>query len=66
LGQEIVKGHEADIHCANGAPKESFVKIALCEKGGLNGGLWRVAAQGYRPTYESETMKKYLKGAFVG
>ena len=66
IGQEIVKGMEAEMHCANGAPKESFVKISLCEKGGLNGGLWRVAAQGYRPTYENDAMKRYLKGGFVG
>lgn len=66
LGQEIVKGHEADIHCANGAPKESFVKVSLCEKGGTDGGVWRVAALGWRPTYENDAMKKYLKGGFVG
>ena len=65
LGQEIVKGMEAELHCANGAPKESFVKISLCEKGGTDGGLWRVAALGWRPTYENEAMKKYLKGGFV-
>ncbi len=66
IGQEIVKGMEADVHCANGAPKESYVKVSLCEKGGTDGGLWRVAALGWRPTYENEAMKRYLKGGFVG
>ena len=65
MTQEIVKGHEADVHCANGAPKEAFVKITLCEKGGTDGGVWRVAALGWRPTYENDTMKRYLKGGFV-
>lgn len=65
FGQTIDKGFAAEIHAANGAPKESFVKIAKAESGEANGGLWRVAALGYRPNYENEAMKKYLKGGFV-
>lgn len=63
--QTIDKGFAAEIHAANGAPKESFVKMSKAESGEENGGLWRVAALGYRPTYENEAMKKYLKGGFV-
>jgi nitrate reductase alpha subunit len=42
------------------------VKITRAEPGGIDGeGLWRPAAQGLRPTYESEAMQKYLQGGFV-
>jgi nitrate reductase alpha subunit len=41
FGQTIGKGFHADIHCAAGAPKESVVKIAKAEDGGLGGrGPW--------------------------
>jgi len=64
-GQVIGQGFEPDVHCANGAPRESFVKIKKLEDGGLNGkGLWRPATLGIRPTYESESYKKYLEGGF--
>jgi nitrate reductase alpha subunit len=64
-GQDVEKGFSADIHCPVGAPRESFVKITKAENGGLGGkGLWRPAAEGIRPTYENEPMKRYLKGDF--
>jgi nitrate reductase alpha subunit len=64
-GQLIGQGFEPDVHCANGAPRESFVKIKKVEDGGLDGkGLWRPATLGIRPTYESESYKKYLQGGF--
>jgi len=66
FGQEIGKGFLADVHCPTGAPRESIVKITKAEPGGLDArGLWRPAALGLRPTYESPAMKRYIEGAFV-
>lgn len=66
FGQGLGKGFEADVHCANGAPREAFVKITKAEPGGLEGqGIYRPAALGFRPTYESATMKAYLAGGFL-
>jgi nitrate reductase alpha subunit len=66
MGQLIGQGFEPDVHCTVGAPKESFVKITKAEDGAEKGqGLWRPAALGLRPTYESEAMKKFLKGDFT-
>jgi nitrate reductase alpha subunit len=66
LGQVMGAGFEADVYCANGAPKESFVKITRAEAGGLEGkGLWRPAQLGLRPTYENDVMKQYLAGGFI-
>ena len=66
-GQGIRKGFEPDIHCPTGAPREAFVKITRAEPGGLEGkGLWRPAALGIRPRYESEAMKRYLAGGYFG
>jgi nitrate reductase alpha subunit len=66
LGQKIGKGFLADVHCPTGAPRESIVKITRAEPGGIGGkGLWRPAALGLRPRYESEAMKRYLEGKFV-
>ncbi|MFN3326618.1 MAG: molybdopterin-dependent oxidoreductase [Bryobacteraceae bacterium] len=65
FGQGIRKGFEPDIHCPTGAPREAFVKISKAEPGGIGGkGLWRPAALGIRPKYESEAMKRYLAGGF--
>ncbi|HET7746400.1 MAG TPA: molybdopterin oxidoreductase, partial [Vicinamibacteria bacterium] len=66
FGQGIGKGFLADVHCPTGAPRESIVKISKAEPGGMGGqGLWRPAAEGLRPRYESEAMKAYLAGAFL-
>jgi nitrate reductase alpha subunit len=66
FGQGMGKGFEPDIHCPVGAPRESFVKITKAEAGGMDGkGLWRPAAEGIRPTYESKAMKEYLKGGYT-
>lgn len=66
FGQGLMKGFLADVHCPVGAPREAFVKFEKAEDGGLNGvGLWRPAALGFRPTYESDAMKIYLAGGFV-
>lgn len=64
--QVIGKGYAPDIHTANGAPRESFVKFTKAEDGGIGGvGLWHPASKGYRPTYEAEAMKRYLEGKYV-
>lgn len=65
FGQEIGKGYEVDIYTVNGAPKESFVRFAVAEAGEPDGTLWRPAALGMRPGYESEARKMYLAGAFI-
>ena len=66
LGQSIGKGFLPDVHCPTGAPREAIVKITKAEPGGIGGkGLWRPAAEGMRPGYESEQMKRYLQGAFT-
>ncbi|MBX3276587.1 MAG: molybdopterin-dependent oxidoreductase [Acidobacteria bacterium] len=66
FGQSIGKGFMPDVHCPTGAPRESFVKITRAEPGGIEGqALWRPAALGIRPRYESEGMKKYLAGDFI-
>ncbi|ROR32414.1 molybdopterin-containing oxidoreductase family protein [Inmirania thermothiophila] len=66
MGQVIGKGFAPDVHCANGAPRESFVKITKAEDGGINGQkLWRVARLGLRPGYETPTILRYLKGQFI-
>lgn len=66
FGQAIEKGFAPDIHCPVGAPREAFVKITKAESGGMNGqGKWRPASLGFRPTYENQAMKEYLKGKFM-
>jgi nitrate reductase alpha subunit len=66
FGQSVGKGFLPDVHCPTGAPRESIVKITKAEAGGLEGkGLWRPAALGLRPRYESEEMKRYLAGGFL-
>jgi nitrate reductase alpha subunit len=66
FGQSLMKGFLADVHCPVGAPREAFVKLTKAELGGMSGaGLWRPAALGFRPTYESDAMKTYLKGRFI-
>ncbi len=65
LTQDMTQGFVPDVHCPTGAPREAMVRITRAEPGGMNGqGLWRPAARGIRPTYETETMKKYISGQF--
>jgi len=67
IGQVIGKGFAPDVHCVNGAPRDSFVKFTKAEDGGITGErLWRPARLGLRPGYEDEAMKKFLEGGFVG
>jgi len=66
FGQAIGKGFLPDVHCPTGAPREAIVKITKAEPGGLDGeGLWRPAALGIRPGYESAEMINYLAGEFL-
>jgi len=66
FGQSIGVGFLPDVHCPTGAPREAIVKITRAEPGGADAsGLWRPAALGIRPSYESEDMARYLSGAFL-
>ena len=57
FGQALGKGFLQDVHCPTGAPREAFVKISRAEPGGIAGqALWRPAALGIRPRYESDAM----------
>lgn len=65
-GMTMTRGFVLDVHCAVGAPRESFVRISRAEPGGEGGkGLWRPAALGLRPGYENESVKKFLAGGYV-
>jgi nitrate reductase alpha subunit len=65
-GQLIGKGFELDVYCADGAPKESFVKMTKAEDGGESRtGLWYPAAQGFRPGHENDAMRRFLTGDFM-
>jgi len=66
IGQTMGSGFESDVYCANGAPKESFVRITRAESGGTAEiPVWRPVALGLRPTAENEAMKQYLAGTYV-
>jgi nitrate reductase alpha subunit len=66
MGQVAGQGFEPDVYCANGAPKESFVRVTKAEAGGADGqGTWRPVQQGLRPTYEDAAMQRYLAGGFI-
>jgi nitrate reductase alpha subunit len=66
IGPVIGKGFAPDVHCTNGAPRDSFVKFTKAEDAGVGGEkLWRPVTLGLRPTQTSEVMKKFLKGGFV-
>ncbi|MCL5236515.1 MAG: hypothetical protein M1353_01525 [Nitrospirae bacterium] len=66
FGQTIGKGFAADIHCANGAPREGFVKITKAENGGIGGkGPWEPVAKHIRPTHEDEATRAFIEGKFI-
>ncbi|MFN7917138.1 MAG: molybdopterin-dependent oxidoreductase [Vicinamibacterales bacterium] len=66
MGQAMGQGFLADSHCPTGAPRESIVKITRAEEGGMDGhGLWRPASLGYRPGYENDAVKRFLRGDFI-
>ncbi|MFO0972106.1 MAG: molybdopterin-dependent oxidoreductase [Phycisphaerae bacterium] len=60
-------GGEADNHAINTVPKETLVRVVKAEDGGLGGkGLWMPATTGMSPGGESDVMRRYLAGEFVG
>lgn len=62
----FIFGGEADNHALNTVPKETLVKIAKAEDGGLGGqGIWEPATSGFTPAAENAQMKRYLAGGFV-
>jgi nitrate reductase alpha subunit len=66
MGQDLGVGFEPDVHCPTGAPRESFVKMTLAEKGGLGGkGVWRPAERGLTPASPSAAVQKYMGGGFT-
>ncbi|MBE7505520.1 MAG: molybdopterin-dependent oxidoreductase [Planctomycetia bacterium] len=63
----FIFGGEADNHAINTVPKETLVRVTKAEDGGLGGkGIWLPATNGMSPGAESDKMKKYLAGGFVG
>ncbi|MBF0336390.1 MAG: molybdopterin-dependent oxidoreductase [Nitrospirae bacterium] len=66
MGQAIGQGFAPDIHCANGAPRETYAKFTKAEDGGESGkGKWRPVTLGGRPSLESAKFKEYLEGKFI-
>ncbi|MEX1027614.1 MAG: molybdopterin-dependent oxidoreductase [Candidatus Paceibacterota bacterium] len=66
LTQDMTQGFVPDVHCPTGAPREAMVRITRAEAGGIGGrGLWRPAALGMRPTYESELLKNFIAAKFI-
>jgi nitrate reductase alpha subunit len=62
----FVFGFEADNHGVNTVPKETLVRIAKAEDGGLGAkGIWEPARTGFTPGNEGDFMKRYLTGATV-
>jgi nitrate reductase alpha subunit len=63
----FIFGGEADNHAVNTVPKETLVRVAKAENGGLGGkGIWAPATTGLTPADENEVMQRYLAGGFVG
>jgi nitrate reductase alpha subunit len=59
----FVWGFEGDNHGINSVPKETLVKVAKAEDGGMGGrGVWAPATTGMTPGKESDFMKRYLAG----
>ncbi|MEK7444104.1 MAG: molybdopterin-dependent oxidoreductase [candidate division NC10 bacterium] len=59
----FVFGFEGDNHGVNTVPKETLVKVAKAEDGGMGGrGVWAPATTGFTPGKESGFMKRYLAG----
>jgi nitrate reductase alpha subunit len=61
FGHVIGRGFEADVHAANGAPKESLIRLERAEPGEP----WLPLRAGLRPTSESAAMQRYLQGGFT-
>ena len=60
-------GFAIDNHAVNTVPKETLIKIAKAEPGGMDGkGIWAPAATGYGPGNENEFEQLYLAGGSSG
>lgn len=58
--------HKGRYGLQRGCSREAIVKITRAEPGGLEAkGLWRPAALGIRPRYETVEMKQYLAGGYL-
>lgn len=59
----FVFGFDVDNHAVNTVPKETLVRIAKAEPGGLGGqGVWEPVKTGYTPGHENSFMARYLAG----
>ncbi|MBI5503000.1 MAG: molybdopterin-dependent oxidoreductase [Deltaproteobacteria bacterium] len=66
MGQVVGQGFLADVHCPTGAPREAVARVERAEAGGLDGkGLWRPAALGFRPGYETPAFRRFLDGGWI-
>ncbi len=66
FGNEMTQGYEVDMYTVTGCPKESLVKIAFAEHGGLDQKTaWEPAKTGFTPGNLNEEMKRFIKGGFI-
>ena len=62
----FVFGFDVDNHAVNTVPKETLIRIAKAEDGGLDGkGIWETAQTGRTPGAEADFMTRYLNGEMV-
>ncbi|EMA46906.1 molybdopterin-dependent oxidoreductase [Halobiforma nitratireducens] len=66
-GQNVGTGFMPDVHSANGAPKEAFVKVEKAEDAAHEDDedRWMPDRKGLRPSNEDDRMNEYLSGGFV-
>jgi nitrate reductase alpha subunit len=63
---KMTKGYSMDMYTVTGAPKESLVKIAFAEHGGLDRkSTWEPAKTGYTPGNLNEDMQGFIGGKFI-
>ncbi|MBI5184126.1 MAG: molybdopterin-dependent oxidoreductase [Nitrospinae bacterium] len=63
---KMTKGYSMDMYTVTGAPKESLVKIAFAEHGGLDRKTaWEPAKTGFTPGNLNEDMKGFVAGGFI-
>jgi nitrate reductase alpha subunit len=63
---EFILGGEADNHAINTVPKETLVRIAKAEDGGIGGrSPWNPGTLGITPGNEGADLKAYIDGRLV-
>jgi nitrate reductase / nitrite oxidoreductase, alpha subunit len=64
FGHVLGSGFAPDVHCVGGAPREAMAKIhqGRGPAASAASGCWRPVQLGFRPSVESERMKRYLEG----